>query len=321
MQTASELGYSVMVSREAVDAFCAALVAHRPSRVPELATDDHGGELGDELVAQVSRAWERARAAHPDLAVTDVELMAFVGERIRSPDPGGELERRHVEDLYLACGCACGDRAALAALEAETLPVVARGVARFASSDDGRRELVQMLREQMLVGDEPGITAYDGRAPLAIWLRVCAARIGMRQAAREQRNQSIEDEQLDQLAPGVPDPELAYLQQHYGAQFRAAFAAALAGLSPRERNLLRHSVLDRLGIDQIAAIYHVHRATAARQLKHARATLVEATRERMRVALGVGESELDSIFRVLVSMADVTLREILGPRGNAGAKI
>ena len=88
---------------------------------------------------------------------------------------------------------------------------------------------------------------------------------------------------------------------------------AVASLSPRERNLLRHSVIDGLGIDQIAAIYHVHRATAARQLKQARTTLVATTRERMRIALGIGETELDSIFRVLVSMADVTLREILAP--------
>ena len=305
MPIASELRYpSVMASRAAIDAFVAALGAHRPARLDELAT-------------AVGRAWERARAAHPALAVGDVELMTFAGERMRTADPVGELERRHIEDLYVACGCARGDRAALAVLETDTLPIVARGVARFASPDD----VVQMLREQMLVGDEPGITAYDGRAPLAIWLRVCAARIGMRLAGRDQRNQPIEDEQLDQLAPGVPDPELAYLQQHYGAQFRAAFGAALASLSPRERNLLRHSVLDALGIDQIAAIYHVHRATAARQLKQARSTLVEATRERMRVALGVGESELDSIFRVLVSMADVTLREILGSRRPPDPKI
>ena len=298
MSIASELRYaSVMVSRAAIDAFAAALGAHCPAQQGELASS-------------IAQAWEQARAAHPTLAVDDVALMTFAGERLRSADPVRELERRHVDDLYLACGCARGDRNALATLEAETLPVVRRGIAQLATADDA----IQMLREQMLVGERPGIAAYDGRAPLAIWLRVCAMRIAIRLAGRDQRNQPIDDDRLDQLAPGVPDPELAYLQQHYGAQFRTAFSTALASLSPRERNLLRHSVLDGLGIDQIAAIYHVHRATAARQLKQARTALVGATRERMRVALGVGESELDSIFRVLVSMADVTLREILGPR-------
>ena len=294
---------STMASAAATDAFCAAIAARTPARA-------------DEVAPHVARAWQRAREAYPQLAVGEVDLMTFAGERIDGDKPGAELERRHVEDLYLACGCARGDRAALAILDEVTLPVVMRGLGSLASSEDGRREVIQMLREQMLVERDgtAGIAAYDGRAPLAIWLRVCAVRIGMRQVAKDRRNESLDDERLDQLAPGVPDPELAYLQQHYAAQFRAAFAESLASLSPRERNLLRHAVLDGLTIDQIAAIYHVHRATAARQLKQARATLVAATRDRMRAMLGISETELDSIFRVLVSMADVTLREIMSPR-------
>jgi RNA polymerase sigma-70 factor, ECF subfamily len=251
--------------------------------------------------------WGRARAAHPRIEIDEDALMTFVRAR------GAELAERHVEDLYLACACAAGDPIALATLEREVLPGVARGLGGIARSDDARREIVQMLREQMLVGAEPGIAAYDGRAPLVGWLRVCAVRMGLRVAQREHRTEALDDDRLDQLAPGVPDPALAFMQQQYGAQFRTAFREAVASLEPRERNLLRHAVLDALGIDQIAAIYHVHRATAARQIKAARAKLVAATRERMRVTLGVGETELDSIFRVLVSMADVTLREILEP--------
>lgn len=300
--TATVIHPSLMVSSEAVRAFWDALPAdNRPSL--------------DALLPHVTRAWQRARSAHPQLRIDEVEWMTFAGARIQAADPGAELERRHVEDLYLALGCARGDRTALTTLEDATMPVVLRGLGNLAS-DDGRREALQMLREQMLVADDgpPGISAYDGRAPLAIWLRVCAARIGIRLAAREQRNESLDDDQLDQLAPGVPDPELSYLQQHYGAQFRAAFNDAVASLAPRERNLLRHSVIDGLSIDQIAAIYHVHRATAARQLKQTRVTLIATTREHMRIALGIGETELDSIFRVLVSMADMTLREVLRPR-------
>jgi RNA polymerase sigma-70 factor (ECF subfamily) len=262
-------------------------------------------------------AWLRARAAHPTLGVTEAELLGFIGERIGE----AELAQRHVDDLYLACGCARGDAAALAILEHQTLPVVERGLASLKLSSDARRELVQVLRERMLVatGDgPPGIAAYDGRAPLAIWLRVCAARLGIRQLDRERRASDLEERQLEQLAPGVPNPELAYLRRLYGDQFQAAFREAVASLAPRERNLLRHSVIDELGIDQIAAIYHVHRATAARQLNQARETLVEATRERMRVALQVSETELESILRVIMSHADVTLRQILAKgRGHA----
>ena len=83
--------------------------------------------------------------------------------------------------------------------------------------------------------------------------------------------------------------------------------------------LLRHSVIDGLGIDQIAAIYHVHRATAARQLKQARTTLVDATRERMRIALRVSETELESIMRMIMSLADITLQQVLA-RGDGPAQ-
>ena len=279
---------SAMVSREAIDVLV------------EISDDP-----AKDVVDLAARVWERARAAHPQIATDDVTFFAYAAERIEQLD---ELERRNVEDMYLACGCAGGDRAALATLETATLPSVARAVAKL-----GGDEVVQALRAQMLVGPSPAITAYDGRAPLGIWLRVCATRIGLRQNAREKRNETLDDERLDALAPGVPDPELAYLQQHYGAQFRKAFADAVAALVPRERNLLRHAVIDGLGIDQIAAIYHVHRATAARQLKQVRTALVADTRERMRLTLGIGETELDSIFRVLVSMAGLTLREILRP--------
>jgi len=222
----------------------------------------------------------------------------------------------HTTDLELAQRLARGEPDALATFEHVTLPAVERALAGMRLPDDTRREALQVLREQMLVGKEgrPGIAAYDGRAPLAIWLRVCAARIGQRAEARARRAVDVDDRELEQLAPGVPDPELVYLRRHYGERFRDAFAEAVELLEPRERNLLRHAVIDGLGIDQIAAIYHVHRATAARQLRAARATLIASTRERLRVSLGASASELESILRVLMSMADVTLRHVLARR-------
>ncbi len=267
----------------------------------------------------VERAYEVARAAHPGLAIAASELFAYIGARLDG-DPAVELARRHVADLYLACGCERGDGAAVSILERTTLPDVERGLAKVTLAPDLRRDVMQNLREQMLVERDGrrGIAAYDGRAPLAVWLRVCAVRQGIRQAGRARREIDLDDAKLDQIAPGVQDPQLAYLRRHYGAEFQAAFAATVKSLTPRERNLLRHSVIDGFGINQIAAIYHVHRETAARQLKQARAALVEGTRERMRLALRVSESELESIMRMIVSVADVTLRQVLAHgRGHA----
>lgn len=268
----------------------------------------------ERLAPHVEIAWRRARQAHPTISVSPEDFFTFVGERIREAEPEVELDRRNVADLYLACGCARGDTEALGVLERQTIPVVERGLGAMKMDKDARHEVVQALRERFLVASDgpPEIAGYDGRAPLGIWLRVCAARMGLRQLERERRVAPLDDDRLEELAPGVPTPELMYLRRLYGQRFQKAFREAVASLEPRERNLLRHSVIDELGIDQLAAIYHVHRATAARQLNQARAKLIGATRESMRSTLRVTEAELESILRVILTMADVTLRKILG---------
>ncbi|MEO6776951.1 MAG: sigma factor-like helix-turn-helix DNA-binding protein [Kofleriaceae bacterium] len=256
--------------------------------------------------------WERVRAVHPALPDDREAFLAYA----RARADGGTLDDRHAEDLYLAWACAQGDTAALATFERDIVPIVARALTSFSD----RHEVLQILRERMLVARpgqgrratrDLGIVAFDGRAPLATWLRVCATRIGLREHLRARRLEAVDDAHLAELAPGVPDPGLAYLRRLYGDSFRTAFDAAVASLAPRARNLLRMSVIDGLGIDQLAKIFHVHRSTVARRLELAREALVAATRERMRAELAISESELDSIMRVLT---DVTIRHALEPR-------
>src|SRR5258706_11793646 len=118
----------------------------------------------------------------------EAAFRAFVDERVAA----GELAHRHLEDMYLAWACDRGDAAALASFERDIAPVVERALASFAD----RCEVMQMLREQMFVRTPRGIAAYDGRAPLATWLRVCATRIALREQDRERRIAPTDDEQL-----------------------------------------------------------------------------------------------------------------------------
>jgi RNA polymerase sigma-70 factor (ECF subfamily) len=260
------------------------------------------------LAVAADVAWRAARAAYPELADDAAAFFAYAGERFGAASEV-ELARRHIEDLYLAWACDRGDTVALAAFERDVMTTVERQLASFAD----RHEVLQILRERMLVEREHrrGIAGYDGRAPLATWLRVCATRIGLREQHRARRDEPLDDRHLDQLAPGVPGPELAYLRRLYGASFQTAFTAAVADLTPRDRNLLRLAVIDDLSIDQLAKIFHVHRATAARQLKHARSELVTATHARMRIELSVSASELESIMRMIHTLTDFTLRHVL----------
>jgi RNA polymerase sigma-70 factor (ECF subfamily) len=98
-----------------------------------------------------------------------------------------------------------------------------------------------------------------------------------------------------------------------GSELEAAFRSSFAALAPRERNLLRYQVLDRLGIDRIGALHGVHRATAARWIAHARKALIEGVRRRMKDRLGIDRKELDSTLQQVASRIELSLRWLLTP--------
>jgi RNA polymerase sigma-70 factor (ECF subfamily) len=72
-------------------------------------------------------------------------------------------------------------------------------------------------------------------------------------------------------------------------------------------------MIDGLTIDDIGAIYRVHRATAARWLVGIRDKLVEQTRGRLAAKLGVDTEEAASIVRLVQSQLDVSVIRHLGP--------
>src|SRR5262249_16886073 len=108
------------------------------------------------------------------------------------------------------------------------------------------------------------------------------------------------------------DPELDYVKKQYRDDFREAFQTALEQLSVRERNVLRHSFLYDLSIDQISAIYHVHRATAARWIAKAQDKVLAQTKRHLTKRLRLSRSECESLVRSLRSRLDITLRRFLG---------
>jgi RNA polymerase sigma-70 factor (ECF subfamily) len=118
------------------------------------------------------------------------------------------------------------------------------------------------------------------------------------------------------VTPG--DAELDHAKAHYVAEFKQAFTKALRSLAPRDQTLLRQHVIDGLTIDQLGALYDVHRSTAARNLERARQAILDATRQRFASALRVRHSELDSILRLIRSRLEVTLRWLVRRRRRRG---
>ena len=65
-------------------------------------------------------------------------------------------------------------------------------------------------------------------------------------------------------------------------------------------------------MDEIAGLYGVHRATAARWVDRIRDKLEVETKRRLRERTGLAGAELDSAVRLVQSRLEVSFRRLLG---------
>jgi RNA polymerase sigma-70 factor, ECF subfamily len=233
--------------------------------------------------------------------------------------PGLQLDRDHVAaalderglttssayavDVALMTALATGDAAALAGFDRDLVPDIRGALVRFGRDDDFLAEALQRVRVKLLVGDPtPRIAEYRGRGRLAAWIQIVAIREAL-MLQRTGRREHASDDELLQLA--ITDPVLARTRQAHKDAFAAAFRAAFAALEERERTLLRLCFVENAGADDLARLYTVHRVTAFRWLRDARARLLETTRERFAAAANIASTDLDSVMRSLASSLSV----------------
>ena len=167
-------------------------------------------------------------------------------------------------------------------------------------------EVVQRASVKLLV--EGRVADYRGRGSLAAFLRVVLARVAhdLRAAARDRAAL------LEQLVPEhAAGGELELIKAQYRPAFERALETELRKLPRRARVLLRLHHVEGMGIDQLAAVYHVSRATAARWLVEHRTALRDAIRARLRSELRIDEAELDSLLRLVESQLHLTLSRVL----------
>jgi RNA polymerase sigma-70 factor (ECF subfamily) len=271
-------------------------------------TDDERTAVTIEWLASARRAW-------PTIVLDEPAFVARVLARL-PPDVDGAFARAiHIADLWLSTACAAGDPAALAELDARYIAPLGGVLGATGLAADEIDEVKQELRRKLLVADDgaPRIADYSGRADLRIWLRTIATRTAI-DLKRRRRDLPVEDDELAALPAIEDDPELAHLKVRYRNELRDAVAAALARLEPRERLLLKYHYVDGHGIDRIAPIYSVHRATAARWLGAAREALADRVHRLLSERLGVTASELHSIARLVESQLDLSIGRLLGSR-------
>lgn len=268
----------------------------------------------------LAEIWQAARAAWPTVELDAEVFGAYLARRLPDRASPAALTQLRTTDLYLACACSMGDPHAIAAFEQHCLRGLDRVLAAMRLSADVVAEVKQRVRCRALVGDgaPPRIAEFTGRGGLRGWVRVIAVREALRMLRSRQPVLADDDERLQVAVAGEP----AWLEAARDEQRRAfarAFDRAVRRLDPRTRTMLRQHLVDGMTIDQLGALYGMHRTTAARTLDRARRAILSATRDHMRAELDVGSTELSSILRAIRSRLEVTLRA-LRSRRRGGAR-
>lgn len=268
-----------------------------------------------EAVAALVDLHHRAAAGWPELTVAPARLATEVVRRL-GPELTAATVRALHHDLVLAIAAADGDPTAAAACDRIASREVDFAAGRLRATQTQADDLRSDLRRLLFVADDDraaALTAFTGRGDLRGYLRVIVARALTRRIQKDRREQSLEDDLVDAVAPQI-DPEVAMLRDHYRAEVDAAFRRALAALSDRARAVLRYHLLDGWTIDEIGERYGVHRATAARWITAAHAELGAGIRSDLAARLSISDSQVDSIVALVTSRIEVSLGPLLGGR-------
>jgi RNA polymerase sigma-70 factor (ECF subfamily) len=271
-----------------------------------------------ELEAQLREIIRSAQDTFPTIALAPDAFVAHLGDRLAADVPPTlALRQMHTADLYLACACQQGDVHAFDAFDQRCLRRLDPVLGKMGIGGDATAEVKQDIRSRVLagVGGRALIGDFTGRGDLRGWVRVMAVRLALQLQRRGRREAPLEDDDdlLHQLvAPGSPESD--QLKGIYRQEFKRAFEAALRALPGRERTLLRQHHIDGLTIDEIGALYRVHRSTAARLLVRARELVLEATRAQLMSRFDVTPRDLDSILRMIRSQIEVSLHALVRAR-------
>lgn len=273
------------------------------------------------LGAALEQACLQAASQWPALAIEPKDFVRYMANVLNQHPPKNGLEdwfaHLQVADLYLVYGCSFGLEDALSSFESSFSTTIKKVVRRFQKDMATGEDLYQIVNEKLFVGGRssgPKLLSYAGQGYLENWLRVTSTRMCLdvvRGGAQQKREVYAPEDSLQDLPDAGLDLELDFLKREYRGHFKTAFTEALTTLSSGERNLLRQHLVARLSLEQIAALYHIHRATAARRLAKARQSLLQSTREILMRELSISENEFDSIMGLIQSRLDVSVQRLL----------
>jgi RNA polymerase sigma-70 factor (ECF subfamily) len=256
--------------------------------------------------------------AFGELDVDPAVIARAVDDALASGVAARQVEQFAAE-IYLGAACGAGRPLAAAALDRRYIARVGEVIAAKRLPAHAVDEVRQTVRERLLGGEPPYVAGAVGRGALASLVAVIATRAAidwLRANARGAAQRADESAADELVASG--DPARDHLRARYRAEIKAAFEVAVAELDPRERTLLRLHLVDGLTIDDVAALYGIHRATVARQIDRARDRVAAATRKQLSRTTDLRGQDLLELAALITSQLDLSLSRVLS--GDAGSR-
>jgi RNA polymerase sigma-70 factor, ECF subfamily len=253
-----------------------------------------------------------------------VEVFSEALERSASRAFGGKLpgsralkrylESLHLEDLALACACACGSEPAWEHFVREQRPVLYRAADRI-DPTGGAREIADSLYADLYgfadrSGDRKSLFRYfHGRSSVATWLRAVLVQKHVDRVRAERRIASLPEEEMP-LAAAVDPSDLD--RARYFDLIKAALAGVLSRLQPRDRLRLGWYYGQDLTLAQIGRLLKEHEATVSRHLSRTRAEIRAQIERDLREEAGLGDREIADCFSCALDDAgSIDLGEML----------
>ena len=215
-------------------------------------------------------------------------------------------------DLTLAWGCLDRDPAALRILEADFMRAVPSFLRRFDAGPEFSDEVCQAVREKLLLAKPSKLETYLGNGSLLAWLKVVSVRTAIdliRAQGKEPRSRGADLAAI--IGAAGDDPEFALARARFREPFERALRAAVGGLTPRDRAVLRLYYIKGLNIEAIGKIYGTHRATIARWIAACHETLGAEVRKGLDLQFRLDERDCRSLARFLGSRLQLDLQAAL----------
>jgi RNA polymerase sigma-70 factor (ECF subfamily) len=259
--------------------------------------------------ADLDGALQSAVAAWPSVHVDRTAFRDHL--RQYAAQSGGTLVP-HVADLYLAFACGQGVSPAIAILEQIVTQEAQYAIAHLRRPAGFADEVGQRLLEKLLVGANrraAKIRAYSGKGPLRAWVRSAAMRTALNMVEEEAHVAAREAHAPADIR--LEDPEVEHLRRQYGKPLKVAIEAALKGLPPDERSVLRYYFVQGLTTERIATLRGTHKSTVSRLLTRMRRTLLEQVEISFRQEFKGTPSELRSMLRDVRSQIPLSIERAL----------